>query len=114
LAATKTTPAPLTRTLSEIADEIGEDWPKVREGGQLDPLLGLPLGQHPANPYWQAMCQCTGITRLDGYYGCDRISSVVRTFLSNATGWRGDKARMIKAELQAALADYDTRRAVRV
>jgi hypothetical protein len=38
----------------------------------------------------------------DKYYA-DDASSVVRYFLANATAWRGDTARAIKAELKAML-----------
>ena len=35
--------------------------------------------------------------------GGDRIEHVIASFLANATGWRGDKAREIKAELKKLL-----------
>jgi hypothetical protein len=34
-------------------------------------------------------------------YGCDSAHSIVIYFLSNATTWRGETARRVKAELKA-------------
>jgi hypothetical protein len=73
----------MTRTLSAIAAEIRSDWRK--------PYFG-------AVPYLDAMAQLGAIT--DEYY-CDSAKSVVLYFLSNATTWRGDTARRVKAELKA-------------
>jgi hypothetical protein len=79
-----TTPTP-TRTLSAIAAEIRGDWPK--------PYFG-------AVPYLNALSSLSSIT--DSYY-CDSAREIVVYFLSNATTWRGDTARRIKAELKALL-----------
>ena len=38
-----------------------------------------------------------------GMYFYDSMASVVAYFLSNATGWRGDDARRLKAELKKAV-----------
>lgn len=38
---------------------------------------------------------------------CDSASYVVRYFLANAQGWRGDTARAIKAELKQILETFD-------
>jgi hypothetical protein len=72
------------RKLHEIAAEIRKEWqPKV----------------HPwAEPYVSAMEQMESATQD---YGCDPGSEVVLYFLSNATMWRGEAARRIKAELKA-------------
>lgn len=70
------------RPLSEIAHEVYETWPKVN---------------YAAKPYLQAMEQLDLIT---GAYGADSAASIVRYFLSNATGWRGEDAKRIKAELK--------------
>jgi hypothetical protein len=75
----------MTRSLSTIAREISRDWAK--------PYFG-------AVPYLDAMQGLNAIT--DKYY-YDSADSVVRYFLANATAWRGDKAREIKAELKAML-----------
>jgi len=43
------------------------------------------------------------LNSIDDMYIYDSGKSVVRYFLSNASTWRGDKAREIKAELKAML-----------
>lgn len=74
-----------TRPISTIAHEIRVDWVK--------PYFG-------AVPYLDAMDSLTAIT--DKYY-YDDATSVVRYFLANATTWKGETARRIKAELKAML-----------
>jgi hypothetical protein len=69
------------RPLYAIAQEIRADWKKVH---------------YTAEPYLAAMEQLDQVT--DRYYE-DGGKSVVRYFLSNAGGWRGEKARETKAEL---------------
>ena len=71
------------RPLFIIAEEIQANWPKVHFG---------------AVPYLHAMTTMDSIT---DNYGCDSGESVVLYFLSNATTWRGEVARRIKAELKA-------------
>jgi hypothetical protein len=73
------------RPLSAIARDIRADWHK--------PYFG-------AVPYIQAMA---GLNTIDDQYGYDNARSIVRYFLSNASAWRGDKARAIKAELKGML-----------
>jgi hypothetical protein len=73
------------RALSTIANEIRKDWAK--------PYFG-------AVPYLQAMSTLTDMSQS---YGYDSGESIVRYFLSNATSWRGDNARRIKAELKEML-----------
>ena len=70
------------RPLYEIAREITDDWTKVYFG---------------AVPYLEAMFTLNNIE--DDYY-MDTAKSVVIYFLSNATTWRGDTARRVKAELK--------------
>jgi hypothetical protein len=70
------------RPLSEVAHEVYETWPKVN---------------YAAKPYLTAMEQLDLITDA---YGADSAASIVRYFLSNATGWRGEDAKRIKAELK--------------
>jgi len=53
-----------------------------------------------AKPYLDAMSQLQSID--DNYY-LDSGRSVVMYFLSNASGYRGDDARRIKAELKEML-----------
>ena len=74
-----------TRPLYVIAAEIQRDWPK--------PYFG-------AVPYLDAMRALNAIT--DKFYYDDGVG-VVSYFLANATTWKGDKARAIKAELKAML-----------
>lgn len=73
------------RALSDIAYEIRRNWPKVYFG---------------AEPYLVAMARLGSIR---DNYGCDDARSIVFYFLSNATTWKGDVARRIKAELKALL-----------
>jgi hypothetical protein len=70
------------RPLHVIASEIKKDWQKVYFG---------------AVPYLDAMRTLTNIT---DNYGMDTGKSIVLYFLSNATSWRGDKAKAIKIELK--------------
>jgi len=70
------------RTLSEIAYEIKQKWSKVYFG---------------AVPYLDAMMQ---LNSVNDNFGWDSGDSIVRYFLSNATTWRGEDARRIKAELK--------------
>ena len=82
---TETTTETTTRPLYVIAAEIQRDWAK--------PYFG-------AVPYLKAMRALTDIT--DKIYYDDGVG-VVSYFLANATTWKGDKARAIKAELRAML-----------
>jgi hypothetical protein len=43
------------------------------------------------------------LNSIDDNYHYDTGKSVVRYFLANASTWRGDTARKIKAELKAML-----------
>lgn len=106
---TTTKGAPLTRPLNEIATEIAADWPAALNPGTYDPALGFNVGQHWANPYLVAMLRIHS-TDLGARYFEDDAASVVSYFLSNATGWRGETARRVKAELNAATADYYAKR----
>jgi hypothetical protein len=75
----------MNRTLDVIARDISRDWTK--------PYFG-------AVPYLDAMRSLQSIT--DKYY-YDSAESVVRYFLANATTWKGETARSIKAELKTLL-----------
>ena len=75
----------MNRPISTIARDINRDWSKPN---------------YAAVPYLEAMQSLNLIT--DKYY-YDSADMVVRYFLSNATSWKGDKAREIKAELKAML-----------
>lgn len=71
------------RPLYIIAADIKADWQKVN---------------YAAVPYLEAMQQ---LNSIDDNFILDSARSIVRYFLSNATTWRGEKAREIKAELKA-------------
>ena len=73
----------MSRALHDIASEIRKDWAPVN---------------FAAKPYLEAMGQLRSID--DAYY-YDSGKSVVLYFLSNASSWRGEAARRIKAELKA-------------
>lgn len=75
----------MNRSISNIAREIRRDWAR--------PYFG-------AVPYLDAMSHLGAIT--DRYY-YDDGESVVRYFLANATTWKGETARRVKAELKAML-----------
>ncbi len=70
------------RSLNAIAYEIARIWRK--------PYFG-------AVPYLQAM---GSLDSCQDNYGYDSGKSIVLYFLSNATSWKGDDARRIKAELK--------------
>lgn len=77
------------RPIHLIAREIERDWgSKIYFG---------------AKPYLEAM---RALTKISDPFYADSGSSVVAYFLSNATTWRGDKAREIKKELNQMLKDH--------
>ena len=73
------------RNLYDIAAEIRRDWKKVN---------------FAAAPYLSAM---STIGDIGDSYGWDTGKSIVRYFLSNASTWRGEAAKRVKAELKAML-----------
>ena len=79
----KTTTKVATRPLYEIAKEIKSDWKNVYFG---------------AKPYLDAMAT---LNSINDNYGFDSGKSMVLYFLSNASTWRGETAKRIKAELKA-------------
>lgn len=72
----------MTRSLAAIASDIKKCWPNMFFG---------------AVPYHRAMYS---LSSIDDNYGHDSAKSVVLYFLSNASTWRGEDARRIKAELK--------------
>jgi len=78
-----TTTKVATRPLHEIASEIRKDWKVVN---------------FAAKPYLDAM---SGLDKISDNYGYDSAKSIVLYFLCNASQWKGDKAKQIKAELKA-------------
>ena len=53
-----------------------------------------------ADKYADAMAE---LDEIESMYGCDTAKSIVVYFLCNATSWRGETARRIKAELKGML-----------
>lgn len=76
------------RTFAEIAQEIKSVWTNIN-----------PY----AAEYRKAMAECYTTNPNDMYYW-DTVKSVVLYFLSNASSWRGEDARRIKAELKSMIA----------
>jgi hypothetical protein len=72
----------IVRPLHEIASEIRKDWKNVYFG---------------AVPYLDAM---RSLDKITDNYGMDSAKDIVLYFLSNASTWRGDNAKRIKAELK--------------
>lgn len=68
-------------TLNEIAVVIQNNWGKV---------------YFEAVPYLNAM---RSLNSIKDNYGQDSAVSIVAYFLGNAQTWRGDVARLVKAEL---------------
>jgi len=75
----------MTRSIAAIAREIRADWRPVN---------------FAAAPYLDAMADLDAIT---DDYGADTGVMIVAYFLSNASSWRGETARRVKAELKSAL-----------
>lgn len=73
------------RTLQQIAREIRRDWKKVYFG---------------AVPYLEAL-ECMDSPQAN--FGADSGKEMVLYFLSNATTWKGEVARRVKAELKGML-----------
>ncbi|MGN9782786.1 hypothetical protein ACTMTF_15240 [Nonomuraea sp. ZG12] len=73
------------RPIHAIAADIRSAWPKVYFG---------------AVPYLDAMRSLDKVTDM---YGYDDADSIIRYFLSNASTFRGQRAREIKAELKALI-----------
>jgi hypothetical protein len=71
-----------TFTLSQIAKLVMKDWGVVN---------------YAAKPYLMAMNE---LKSVEDKYGYDSGASIVRYFLSNASSYRGDLARAVKAELR--------------
>ena len=53
-----------------------------------------------AVPYIKALLSCPN---LDTMYGQDSARDITLYFLSNAAGWRGETAKLVKAELKRRL-----------
>lgn len=75
----------MTRSISTIARDIIKAWPKVN---------------FAAKPYLEAMLR---LDRISDRYGFDDARSVVTYFLGNASSFRGEEAKALKAELKSLL-----------
>ena len=84
---TKTT----ARPLYEIAREIRQNWKKSISGTDLN---------YAAKPYLEAM---ESLDKISDRYIMDSASSIVAYFLGNASTWRGETAKRVKAELNQML-----------
>lgn len=73
-------------TLSQLALIIGQNWKETSKNG-------VYFG---AKPYLQAMTQLDNVSQD---FGLDSGKSIVIYFLANASTWRGDVAKAVKAEL---------------
>lgn len=76
-------------SLRDLANVIREDWGSKGKGVN-----------YAAKPYLDAMAT---LQSINDNYMFDDGRSVVRYFLSNATSWRGDVAKAVKAELKSRL-----------
>lgn len=74
------------RPLYEIALEVRKDWGAKTYFG--------------AKPYISAM---SSLDKVTDSYGMDSADSIIRYFLSNASTWRGEVAKRVKAELKAMI-----------
>lgn len=84
------------RNVSEVAEEIFSVWIDERRGRKGP----QPLYLVTAWPYLEAMLQMKTATQK---YGAEDGEMVILYFLSNATPWRGERAKALKAELKAML-----------
>lgn len=73
------------RELWEIAREIRKDWKNVN---------------YAAKPYLAAM---ESLCSINERYEQDDAKGIVLYFLSNASSWRGETAKRVKAELKQML-----------
>lgn len=73
------------RQINEIAQEIKQVWVKPN---------------YAAVPYLDAMLQ---VKHPDDMFYADKASTLVAYFLSNASSFRGDDAKRLKAELKKVI-----------
>lgn len=83
----------MPRKLYQIADEAMQDMWEIKN-------------EHPRKTYtycWPYLDAMRGLSELNQNYGADSAVSVVSYFLANASYWKGETARRIKAELNGML-----------
>lgn len=73
-------------SLSGLAREVRRDW-----GSKVN---------FAAKPYLEAL---SSLENISDQYGADSGQSIVAYFLSNASSWRGETAKAVKAELNRRL-----------
>jgi hypothetical protein len=79
----------MARELHQIGREINDDWR----------LIGKGVSPY-ARPYLDALLT---LESIDDNYILDSADEIVRRFLANASTYRGEKARTLKAELKGML-----------
>jgi len=79
----------MARELHQIGREINDDWR----------LIGKGVSPY-ARPYLDALLT---LGSIDDDYIAENADTVVRYFLANASTYRGEKARTLKAELKSML-----------
>ena len=79
------------RPLYEIAREIRQNWKRSVSGTEM--YFGVV-------PYVEAM---SSLTSINDNFILDSGREIVARFLGNASTWRGETAKRIKAELNAML-----------
>jgi len=72
------------RPICQIAQEIRKDW-----GSKVNPA---------ARPYLSAMLS---LNNKKDMFGADSADSIILYFLSNASSYRGETAKRLKAELKS-------------
>jgi hypothetical protein len=82
-------------TIVEIAEVIVQTWPKI---------------DSYAIPYLEAMLI---IEDIHERYFCDSAYEIVMYFLSNAVTYRGETARLVKAELKLRSKEYEKHKSQR-
>jgi hypothetical protein len=70
------------RSIRSIALDIRNDWIKIN---------------YAAKPYLEAMLE---LNSIDDKYYHDSAKSIILYFLSNASSYRGEKAKLLKKELK--------------
>lgn len=83
------------RPLHRIAAEVLVAW-----GPQARDPRSAPFHQTNCIPYLDAMLH---LEKVSDHYGLDDAEDIILRFLVNASSWRGEQARAIKAELNQHL-----------
>lgn len=76
-------------SISQIAGVIRRDWSKQGKGVN-----------YAAKPYLEAMFS---LNSIEDNYICDSGHSIVAYFLGNAATYKGEQAKLVKAELKRRL-----------